>query len=169
MEKPNISQWLILTIHVYLFHLLLTPLLYFVINHNLVGLTWGSTKVPGGECHSMHLGSPFLTPQKVDEHVHYSIHTLSKGLHSMYQAHVHGFPLKKHDIIRASCDDVLMTVGCLGWWYLCQYWRGIKEECTRGGLPGLISQSKDPHLKCTSVHPSTGFARNIYKRGKSYV
>ena len=47
-----------------------------LINYYLAGSTWGHTKVPGGECHSMHLGSPFPTPQKVDEHVHYSIHAL---------------------------------------------------------------------------------------------
>ena len=65
-------------------------------------------------CHGMHLGLPFLTPQKVDECVCYSICALSKGLHSAYQVHVNGFPLKENDIIRGSCDVVLMILGCFG-------------------------------------------------------
>ena len=63
-------------------------------------------KVPGLKCHGMHLGSQFLTAQKADEHVHYSVHALSEGLCSMYQAHVHGF-LPKRSI--SSSEQCVMT------------------------------------------------------------
>ena len=57
----------------------------------------------------MHLGSPYLIPQKVDEHVHYSVHTLSEGLHSMYQVHVHGFPPKRSMMSSEHCM-------VMSWW-----------------------------------------------------
>ena len=74
----------------------------------------GYAKLPGGECHVMHLRSPFLTPQKVDEHVHCGIHILSKGLSSAYKYMHMDSCQKEHDVIGVSCDDVLVLSGCFG-------------------------------------------------------
>ena len=65
------------------------------LNCILAGLIWGHIKVPGKECHGMCLGSQFPIPCRVDESVHFSVHALSEGFHSMYQMHAHEFPTKR--------------------------------------------------------------------------
>ena len=62
------------------------------------------------------------------------------------------------------------------WWHLCQYWKGIKGGCKRGGgfqfqvsIPVSSSRvqvfklrAQVNLLQSTSIHLHTGLARNFY-------
>ena len=39
------------------------------------------------------------------EHL-FGVSTLSEGIHSVYEVHVHTLPTKKHDIMVASCGNI---------------------------------------------------------------
>ena len=54
-----IHSWIYSCTHFTYFTLLYIFLYMFGIKHTLVDLTWGCIKVPGGECHSVHLELPF--------------------------------------------------------------------------------------------------------------
>ena len=71
----------------------------------------GCTKVPGGECHSVHLVCPFLPWQKGwAEHMLWHS-AQSDDPCSDAQVHVQTFPPKTdYDIIRASYGDVMMML-----------------------------------------------------------
>ena len=67
---------------------------------------WGPIKVPGGECDSMHLGSQFLFPQKVDESIYFGVHPLST-MSIQHTRHMYiNSHQKEHDITGASCSDI---------------------------------------------------------------
>ena len=139
MEKPDLAQWLILTILVYSFNVLLKSFLYVLINCNLAGSTQGHAKVPRGECHGMHLGLSFPTSRKVDECVYYGIHTLSEGLYSAYQEHAHGFLPK-----RAKYHWSIM------WWHsddIRVFWMMIFASVLKGYKMKNTQEGGDPKFQ----------------------
>ena len=117
----------------------------------------------------MHLGSPFPTPQKADEHLLWHSCFEWGSLLSIPGACT-WIPTTKSMTSSSFMWWCSHDVRCFRWQHLCQYWRGMKGRMhKREGFLALISQSKDPYLKCTPVHPSTEFARNFYKKGENYV
>ena len=78
-------------------------------------------------------GHSFPTPWRVDEGIHFGVHALSEDVQSVYQVHAHKF-LPKRNRTSLECHAVtsgiiwwcFSDVGYFEWWYLCQYWRGLK-------------------------------------------
>ena len=72
----------------------------------------GMQRYPGGECHSMHLGWPFLLWQKGQAENVLWHSTQSDDLHLDAQVHAQTFPPKAdYDIMGMLYGDVAMMLG----------------------------------------------------------
>ena len=115
----------------------------------------------------MCLGSPFPSPRMVDEHPLQRLHS-EWGSPLSIPGTCAWIPTKwasHHWSIMWWCSD---DIGVFWMMTFTSVLKGYKRKNTweGGGFQVLISQSKDPYLKCTLVCPSITFSRNFYKEGK---